>query len=246
MDRPDDAPDHWQFRINYVLPSDGLDEQLDLDGRIATSVAAVSRWFSDRSEGPRLRFDTCDGQLDIRFIRLERTEAELKAEGVYLRDAIEAELQTRGLLHPRKVEGVLYGGDAASTCGGGAWPPALMGKVAAVYLKGTFADASIPGCGSHPIGASAVTPGYADIVLLHELLHTIGIVGACAAHHGASGHVSDDPDDLMYAGSAPWGWSHLDAGRDDYWRHGDAACIDLARSVFLDPVPTDAQLPPGW
>ena len=245
-DRPDDAPDRYQFRINYVLPADGLDEQLDTNGRISTSIASVAHWFDARSDGARLRFDTCEGALDVRFVQLEATEAELKAEGLYIRDAIEAELKRRGLLHDRKVEGVFYGGDAASTCGGGAWPPALMGRVGAVYLKGSFADPAIPSCASSPVGASALMPGYADIALLHELLHTIGVVASCAPHHTASGHVSDASDDLMYAGSAAWGWEQLDAGHDDYWRHDDPACVDLARSVFLAPLPQNAQLPPGW
>jgi len=40
--------------------------------------------------------------------------------------------------------------------------------------------------------------------MLHEILHTLGVVATCAPNHTLSGHVSDDPRDLMYAGPLPW------------------------------------------
>lgn len=244
-DRPDDQ-EGYQVRVNYVLPADGSDEMLDTNGQIATSVAAWSGWFEGQTGGRALRLDTCNGVLDIRFVQLDKTEATLKATGLFLRDAIEDELQQKGLLQEAKIEAVYYGGDADGTCGGGAWPPALIGHVAAVYLKGTFSDPGIPPCASNPVGSSADSPGYIDFSVLHEILHTLGVVPACAPHQTLAGHTSDSPMDLMYAGNEPWSPSVLDVGKDDYLDHGGMDCLDLAKSAFIDPLPMGAEPPPGW
>jgi hypothetical protein len=83
--------------------------------------------------------------------------------------------------------------------------------------------------------------------MLHELVHTLGFVAACAPHHTLAGHVSDDPQDLMYAGPLAWQPSMLDVGRDDYFGHG-AYCDDLATSDFLEQLgatPPQARLELG-
>jgi len=62
----------------------------------------------------------------------------------------------------------------------------------------------------------------------------------------------------MYQGGLPWGCSAphpspasspcvLDPARENYFEHdaGDGV-VDLAKSVFLDPKPANAVLPPGW
>lgn len=244
-DRPDDSLG-YQIHVTYVLPMDGVDEELDTNGTLATSVSAWSAWMAEQTGGPSLRLDTCDGALDVGFFQIQQTEAELKANGVYLRDAIEDAMKSAGLLHPDKIVVAFYGGDAAEACGGGAWPPALVGQVGAIYLKGTFADPTIPPCSSNPVGASPIAPGYIEFATLHEVLHTMGIVPTCAPHQVLSGHTSDDPTDLMYAGDQPWQPSVLDIGRDDYYQHGIAGCADLAKSVFMEPLPPNAELPPGW
>lgn len=246
LDRPDDHPGAYQVHVNYVLPSDGVDDALDLDGRIATSVGAFDQWFAAQADGRRVRLDTCGGALDIRFVRLAQSEAALRAKGVYIRDAIEAEMQAAGLITASKMELVYYGGDADGVCGGGPFPPGLVGRVAALYLKGTFADPKIPPCASNPVGASLEAPGYVDFSALHEVLHGLGMAPLCAPHSALQGHVSDGASDLMYAGAAPWTPAALDLGRDDYFDHGALGCPDLARSVFLEPLPADAELPPGW
>jgi len=247
VDRPDDhAGGAYQVHVNYVLPSDGVDEQFDLDERIVTSVGAFQAWLAAQTDGRQLRLDTCDGALDIRFVQLAQSEATLKAKGVFIRDAIEAEMQAAGLLSPTKIELVYYGGDADSTCGSGPFPPGLIGRVAALYLKGTFANPNVPPCASNPVGASLDTPGYFDFTALHEILHALGLSPTCAPHHTLQGHVSDSPQDLMYAGAQPWTPSILDLGRDDYLDHGNPDCPDLGRSVFLEPLSVNAVPPPGW
>jgi hypothetical protein len=242
-DRTDDFPG-YQIHVMYVLPSDATDTNLDTNGAIASSVAAAQKWFVAQTRGTRrLRFDTSNGQLDISFLRLARTDAEIAGSGAYVRDQIQSEINTAGFNHPEKIYAVYYGGSSTYACGGGAWPPTLAGNVVALYLRGRPPGARP--CAGHGLAASGDLPGYWEFSLIHEFFHTLGAVAACAPHHTRSGHVSDDPRDLMYAGDRPWRPSMLDVGNDDYFNH-NTGCLDVAKSVFIDPVAADAVAPPGW
>jgi hypothetical protein len=242
-DRTDDFPG-YQIHVMYVLPSDATDTNLDTNGAIASSVAAAQKWFVAQTRGTRrLRFDTSNGQLDISFFRLARTDAAIAGFGAYVRDQIQSEINAAGFNHPEKIYAVYYGGSSTYACGGGAWPPTLPGNVVALYLRGR-PPGSRP-CTGNGLATSADLPGYWEFSLIHEFFHTLGAVADCAPHHTRAGHVSDDPRDLMYAGDKPWHPSTLDAGNDDYFNHS-TACLDVAKSVFIDPVSADAVAPPGW
>jgi hypothetical protein len=267
-DAPDDEPDLYQVRALYVLPSDGTDEQLDTDGRICRSLQAAMHWMVAQTRGSRLRFDTAGGAVDVGFVRLARTDAEMRGSGgtsiedgyAYLRDRIERELARMELLQPKKLYAVYYGGGSPFSCGGGAWPPALPGRVAALYLGGEPPGA--PPCRGNPVGASATRPGYVEYSLVHEVMHTLGLVGDGAPNQHAAGHVFDPgvavglaARDLMYAqrsGADPgWGTGSadglvLDIGQDDYFGHQRPELPDLSRSVFLTPLPDGAVPPPRW
>jgi hypothetical protein len=227
-----DAVQGAQLHAIYVLPSDGIDEQLDTNGKIGTSVMAFNRWFAHNSWGKAFRIDTVDGLPDVTFFRLSRTDAQMASVGAFVRDELEKDLRAAGLIRSNKLYAVYYGGSSTWACGGGAWPPALPGQVGAMYLKGQIPGA--PACGSNPVGASLEAPGYMDFGMLHELVHTLGFVATCAPHHTLSGHTSDNRNDLMYAGSENWQLPpRLDIGRDDYYGHGRAGCADLASSAYL-------------
>jgi hypothetical protein len=47
-DRPDDYAG-YQIHVMYVLPADGVDEKLDTNGTISSSIAAMVRWSDARS-----------------------------------------------------------------------------------------------------------------------------------------------------------------------------------------------------
>ncbi|HUG84541.1 MAG TPA: hypothetical protein VMM13_08240 [Euzebya sp.] len=68
--------------------------------------------------------------------------------------------------------------------------------------------------------------------IAHELVHGLGGVQDCAPNATTSGHVHDDPADLMYEGpeARPEGRIILDVGRDDYWQHDNHGCLDIADS----------------
>lgn len=199
QDQPDDIIGA-QVHYVYALPSDGLDERLDLNGAIATSIAAIQAWLRQQTGGRALRVDTFQGRPDITFVRLPETDAQLVGSGAYVRDRIEQDLRASGFIRSSKLYAVFYGGGSTYACGGGAWPPVLLGVVAAQYLKGTPPNS--PPCANNPVGANPNQPGYEDFAMLHELLHTMGLVATCAPHQVLSGHVSDSPYRSHLRGSA--------------------------------------------
>jgi hypothetical protein len=237
-DRPDDLDDAYQIHAVYALPDDGRDEELDVRGAIATSVAAWNGWLAARTGGRRLRLDTCDGQLDVTFFRLPEHEEEVARLEIVARNAIEEALVRAGFDAPKKIYAVYYGGRVdGAHCGGAAWPPSLPGTVAAMFVAGSTCRL--------PLTDSESSPGYWELAMLHDLLHVQGLVGTCAPH-GDGAHVTDSPQDLMYTGPEPWRPAEVDVGRDDYFEHGRPECPDLARSVWLEPAAPDAVPPPGW
>jgi hypothetical protein len=229
-DQPDDVPGP-QVHALYVLPSDGADRALDTNGVLLTSFGALNSWLAKQTATRGLRVDTCGGRADITFVRLGRTDADIRSAGLYVRNEIERELHAAGFNARNKIYAAYYDGSSSYACGGGAWPPRLIGNVAALYLRGEPPGASP--CSSNAFATSAGSPGYIEFAMLHEILHTLGLVAVCAPNHTREGHVADDPRDLMYAGERPWRPSILDKGRDDYFGHANAECADLKRSEFL-------------
>ena len=229
-DLPDDSSGN-QIHVMYVLPSDGVDESLDTNGALARSVATFQRWLAGQAGGQRLRLDYFRGALDVTFFRMSQTDAQIASTGPYVRDQIESELIGAGFNSPNKIYAVYYGGGSTYSCGGGAWPPEVPGKVSAIYLKGTPPGA--PACSTNSLASSEDKPGYFEFAMLHDVIHALGIVATCAPNHTLRGHVSDSPNDLMYAGSLPWYPSVLDIGRDDYFKHNNPGCLDLARSPYM-------------
>jgi hypothetical protein len=237
-DRPDDVAGP-QIHAVYVVPADGDDRGLDTDGTVAASVANWDRWFEGQTLGGGLRLDTSGGELDVSFLRTSQTGAALAARGLALRDAIEAELRTAGFARAGKVYAVYYDGATSAACGGGAWPPTVPGDVGALYLRATY-GAGLP-CYDPALSRSGLQ--IMDFAMLHELMHTMGYVPTCAPHHTRSGHVSDDPRDLMYAGPQDWRPSVLDVGQDDYYHAHILGCRELAESPYLERNVSHPQVP---
>ena len=220
-----------QVHAVYAVPRDGIDRQLDVNGTIANEIASFQSWLQGQTGGAPLRIDTAGNGPDTSFIRLTRTDAAVAAQGARVRDVIEAQLHGAGLNAANKIYAVWYDGGSVHACGGGAYPPALPGNVAAMYLHGRPPGASA--CDGNPFAAPGGPPGYLQFAMLHEILHTIGIVPSCAPHEVRNGHVSDSPSDLMYAGDQPWTPSVLDIGHDDYFAAPIEGCVDLATSGWL-------------
>ena len=221
-----------KYRIMYVLPSDGVDRNLDTDGTLVRSISSWERWYATQTNGKSLRLDLSDGAPDIVFARIAKSDAVMTSYGDFIRDTLEAQLApTYG--SPNTLLLVYYDGGHQSRCGSAAYPPGLPGIVAAVFLKG-LASSSFP-CSANPFAASpTAAPGYIEFVAAHEVLHLLGIVSPTAPNY-SNQHVGNDPTDLMYAGALPWQPSKLDATKSNYYNAASlpAGIINLLNSPFL-------------
>jgi hypothetical protein len=238
VDRVDDVTGH-QVHLIYAVPSDGLDLELDRRGQIATSLDRVQQYLRERLDGSAFRLDTCDGKLDITFLRLSRPAAEYAAMRSAFVQGLELELDRHGFSWGQKLFVVVWSGLAQWArldvgCGGDAG----YHGVAVVYRFGIGGETCPPIASELPIGEP-------DTGLAHEIIHLLGLPAACGANVDEGGHVADDPADLMY-GRGHTTADVIDAAHDDYYRHGIAGCPDLARSAFLDPLPAHPELPQGW
>ncbi|MCE9578428.1 MAG: hypothetical protein K8W52_35205 [Deltaproteobacteria bacterium] len=148
-DLPDDAPGAYQIHVLYVVPADRTPAApLDTDGSIRRSVAAFDAWFAAQTGGPRLRFDTAGGVLDVTYVKLDPPYAERAlAEGTvgapagpdYLRDRLEALLAPR-FAEPHKMYLVYWDGLSFRHCGGAPLPPLLHGHMPSLQVGGLFAS----------------------------------------------------------------------------------------------------------
>jgi hypothetical protein len=223
----------------YVLPRDGTDYGLAADGTISRSVAAMQHWLMEQTGGARLRILTGT----VATVRIGETDTQIAAHGAHVRDRVEQLLRLEGYADPYRLYAVWYHGTSTFSCGGGAWPPDLPGQVAALYLQGRYDGVD---CSLDRFSGDGTTVEINELKMLHEILHTLGLVSWGAPHHTLRGHTSDNPTDLMYGGPFLWEPSVLDVGHDDYYLTGRADIPDLSRSVFLDPLPADPLPPPGW
>jgi len=267
-DRPDDHG-YDQIRVLYVTPSDGPDVGRDTSGQICNSVRVFATWFHARSNA-FLRFDTAGGMVDIGFVRLSLTDAQMRGNDpgnssidtgiAFVRERIERELQQRNMIAPNKAYAVYYEGSSSWACGGGAWPPLITARVGAMYLKGVPFGTSID-CGAPEWGSPSLMPGYTDYAMLHEIVHTLGFVPDSAPHEHATGHIFEPlvvntSRDLMYSPRAqsndpPWNIFQddgplLDINNDDYFNTPAADDLDLSTSSLVAPLAPNARRPIGW
>jgi hypothetical protein len=256
-DQPDDSP-NAQIHVLYVLASDSPDENLDTNGTIARCVRNVTTWMDAQTGGSHLRFDTHQGALDVSFARLKETAAEIayvapSLDKPYGLDKMRIMLADR-FSSPNKLYLIFYGGAVAAACGQGKGSYERPEAWCVLNLKGdTTSNSDRPyNCANDTFATDATTLTHSnwEQVLIHECIHALGMVNLGARnHYGANPHhVWDDPHDIMY--DYPWTPMAnpvvLDAGHDDYYKHGRPEIPDLARMTIMEPLPADAVPPPGW
>ena len=240
-----DMPDETsgpQIHFLYVVPSDGADGGLDTNGVMEQSIARMQRWLVGQTGNQGLQIDTFNGAPDITFVRLPHSDAQATSTNPWPIWVMGEDLVAAGFNDPAKVYAAFYDGHSSWACGG-ATSPALP-KLGAMYLQAQPTNDPRPCRDAPGFGAGTDRPGYFEIGLLHEVLHTIGFTPHCAPHASADGygdHVDDSPTDLMYGpdarSPAGWDWSHaaLDVNHDDYYRANIQGCPDLANSPYLAP-----------
>ena len=205
-----------RIKVLYVLPGDGNDRNLDTDGSLHRTISSGQRWLASQTVNRSFRYDMADGALDIAFVRMARTDAAYYSYNGAIRDSLEKDLKALGWNQPNVLLLVYYDGRHIDRCASAAWPPALVGNVGAVYLKG-LPNGPVP-CANNAFAASpTAAPGYIDFVAIHELFHLQGLVSTGAPNHALSGHVGNDPTDLMYAGSLAWRPATVDVTKTNYY-----------------------------
>jgi hypothetical protein len=255
-----------QIRVLYVLPSDAIDHQRDTNDQICNSVRGVATWFHAQTNVD-LRFDTSNDRIDVGFVRLTKTDAQMRGTDpnntsidtgtAFVRERIERELVAMNAIASNKLYAVFYEGSSVYACGGGAYPPLIKARVGAVYLQGMPPGVTKPCGDSFPWGQASLVPSYIDYAILHELVHSMGIVPDSSPNEHAQGHVFDTTAttparDLMYSprntSDPAWATNNssgllIDINGDDYWHAGT---VDLARMSLLTPLPASPVRPNGW
>ncbi|MBM3269345.1 MAG: hypothetical protein FJZ01_17015 [Candidatus Sericytochromatia bacterium] len=217
-----------------MLPRDAPDRRLDVDGTIARSIAAAQAWLALRTGGLQLKVRSIPDHPAL-FHRSRRSGAEWLGLGDHPLYAIEEELRGVGWDTSKSLLGVYFDGPNAGACGDGISPEkGHKGRIFALYLSAAWPERRP--CRSIPLGGTDGRPGYWEFIFLHEAVHALGFVTDCAPHFATLGHVSDSPADLLYRGPLVWEPDALDTNNDDYFRHGNQACPDLADSPYLQPA----------
>ncbi len=242
-DLQDDQPG-YQVHFIYAVPAGGGDRAFDRNGDIERSVQSLQQWLSGQTGGRTLRVDSAGGRVDVTFLRLRETNAEMLRLGPSIADSIEGELVASGFDNPYKFYAVYFDGESGFSCGEAPWPPDRVGSLAVVYLKGQPFGGEP--CAAKGFTTDVASPGVLEFGMLHEILHGFGIVPRCAPNQALSGHLAGDPEDLMFIGGASWKPAHLDRNHTDYFSHNRSGCPDLGRSVFLSGSPDPGDTPPAW
>ena len=225
-DRTDDRPGP-QVHIVYAVPADGTDNALDTDGTLVDSVAVWEEWFVEQTGDRVLRLDTYQGNADVTFLRLPFTAQQIANAAPNELSRFRSALGSVGLNNPTKEYAVYYDGASSvvPNCGRGG------SLLAVVYLKNPGALNCTPLPFRHP-GQSAA---YREFIMVHELLHGLGMVPTCAPHWTSDNHVAETND--VMTGGIIGNSQQLDVGRDDYFRAHVPGCTDLADSAYLAAPP---------
>ena len=225
MDRPAEVTGP-QIHVIYMVSKGGVDRGFDTTGTLERSVIRFQNWFGSLT-AHKFREDQYQGRLDITFFRSSRTDAQIARFGRFILNALHAELEAAGFDDPDTKYLIYYDGSNPLTCGN-----ALQeGSAAAVYLNGSYDGDS---CRT-PFVQDVGPPGYWDLAMLHEAMHTLGAVHFNAPNHndGRRWHV-DDGSDLMHGGSdVTWRPQFVDRDNDDYF--GDSLPPWL-RNLKNDPI----------
>ncbi len=193
-----------------------------------TDAETIDGWWRGQDPTRTPRFDTlgfgCGQQLDISFVTLNSTAAELQP--IASRFArILAGIEAAGFSSAVTKYIVYYDGpgDGTNVCGEGAGSAESEG-VAIEFLSA---------CDGLP----------SSVVVAHELLHSLGALPAPGPPHacpGDDGHPCDSQLDLLYpvaTSGVPLTSLMLDVGHDDYYGHS-GLWFDIQDSRWLRHLDT--------
>ncbi len=211
-----DAPS--QIHAAYVVPSD-VDSVADRVAGVHDTVTAVQGWFEDQTGGKYPVFVRDETAITVATVTLTETRAEIAAMTTWEGDAtIAAQIRTQ---YPAAADTELFvflEGELGTACG----------------YSSSLVMIPIDVCDIKP-STGATFPYGATYLVAHEVTHMLGAVPSCAPNSAGGGHVNDDNRDILYSGPGGRDWNNLvlDAGRDDYFRHGRSDCGDIDDSSLL-------------
>jgi hypothetical protein len=188
---------------------------------ISNEISQVDTWFDSQTvDGTHPRFDLDSaGRPSVVTVSMPHTAAEYEASSNQIKMIV----------------------DDLSSLG---WPKSENQKLAAfINVDSNDGGCGITGyglslfpedaCDIHP-SVSDTFPYGATYLTAHEITHNLGAVPDCALHADGTGHVNDDPRDVLYFGPQARDFNHitLDPGHDDYYATGRTDCTDIANSPF--------------
>jgi len=242
FDLPDENVDP-KLKVYYVVPSDGIDRRLDVS--LTSMMTTANAWLKNQT-GQQFRWDTYRGKLDVMFVRLFETEAQLwqsDEPGLDCWDIpcpsprrLYSLLVARGLVAENEIAVILYDGKQSP----------VQPRPSGCYAGERFI-VGYSMCLSGPTDTKLVesAQGSLGIRIMHEVFHTLGAVGEGAPNGDSGfGHIEGNTNDIMAIGTRT-GWQ-VDPGRDDYWGHGRSDLTDISKSVFLVPTKAGAEFPNRW
>jgi len=223
-DQPD-VNDDYQVHFLYVLAKDSKDKEIDvnswLEKRLTTVNSKFGKWSKKNKKsngvGQKFKFDyRKDGKIDITFVRIDLTKAELKTVKVTETLMYEWLSKHNYLNNPKKTYALFAGFNAkgGNSHGGSGSPPMTTIFIPAVKSYGVKDM---------------------DIIILHELFHTQGAAYPCGKRTYDGAHVKGS--DVLGKNKTT---TTIDGKNDTYYKHGIEGCPDLSKSVYLTPTAEDS------
>lgn len=215
-------------QLVYVVPSDVSSVEGRIPG-IERAATVVDEWFAEQMDGRSIRFVTePDGAPYVHYVKLGETSAEVQAKGFSGFDSIIADWIKRGVIKPGVLPVIYLESKLSKACG---WS---LKDVNHPHIM-----IPMPNCGIYPgrymdYDFPTVSSSY---LLGHELTHALGGASRVGPPHAdGTGHVTDDPRDIIYEGPLPRDWDNLtlDVGNDDYYRTGRSDIVNIEFSPLLE------------
>jgi hypothetical protein len=209
------------FRVIYALPSD-VPADPAITAGIPHEIDLVAGWFAGQTGGREPRFYAPGGTLAVDTVVLPLAKAQIEGAADPLTTLADA------------LHGLGYGVSGETVVAYVASMGTACGITQDNHGAATTVALWMPACDIYPSASTPSFPYNATYLAAHEMTHAFGAVPACAPHSDGTGHVNDDPRDVVYGGSSQRDWEHitLDPGHDDYYGTGRTDCLDIANSPF--------------
>lgn len=210
-----------ELRLFVAVPSDGTPNYSLADAASHEATLAVD-WLESQT-GQQLR-----GDVDFGYVTdLRATEADLRGDAHYAYLEVLTEVMASGT--DRTIFPIIMADVRTELLDHGPQTCGLGGPTGIVIFLGNcrgFEPTRFSSWGSH-----------ASHTVAHELVHGMGAVWDCAPNSTGTGHVYDDPTDVLYEGPTRRSANDpvvLDSGRNDYWGHGIPECPDIMDSPLWE------------